>query len=365
MISSGDKTGLTSKRNQVEIFFIAPSLGGGGAERVALALSSFFLEEGHPFTIVLTKDKSVHYEIPQGVSLVDDFASPSVKPLQQIAYIRRLMKAKPAAVFMSFLPYQNMYTLLASIGLPNKVIISVRNDPRFDFPGNSFLPHVRNALYRKADAIVFQTETQAQLLPSKLKANGTVILNPLSESVPEPYDGERRKVIATSGRLEEQKNHEMTIRAFARFHSLHPDYRLEIFGEGSLDVRLRELAAEEGVADAVSFEGFSPNVLDCIRTSAVFVMSSRFEGLSNSMLESLCMGVPTICTRCMGGGAEAVIDDGANGILVDIDDVEAEANAMAHLVDNSEYAKAIGLRARELRQQLSLETIGDKWLSLL
>ena len=50
MISSGDKTGLTSKRNQVEIFFIAPSLGGGGAERVALALSSFFLEEGHPFT---------------------------------------------------------------------------------------------------------------------------------------------------------------------------------------------------------------------------------------------------------------------------------------------------------------------------
>ena len=66
-----------------------------------------------------------------------------------------------------------------------------------------------------------------------------------------------------------------------------------------------------------------------------------------------------------GGGAEAVIDDGANGILVDIDDVEAEANAMAHLVDNPEYAKAIGLRARELRQQLTLETIGDKWLSLL
>ena len=365
MTSTDDKTELASRYNQVEILFVAPSLGGGGAERVALALSSFFLEEGHPFTIVLTKDKSVNYEIPQGVSLVDDFASPSVKPLQQIAYIRRLMKAKPAAVFMSFLPHQNMYTLLASIGLPNKVIISVRNDPRFDFPGSSFLPHVRNALYRKADAIVFQTETQAQLLPSKLKANGTVILNPLSESVPEPYDGERRKAITTSGRLEGQKNHEMTIRAFARFHSCHPDYRLEIFGEGSLDASLRELVAEEGVEDAVSFEGFSPDVLDYIRTSAVFVMSSRFEGLSNSMLESLCMGVPTICTRCMGGGAEAVIDDGENGILVDIDDVEAEANAMAHLVDSPEYAKAIGLRARELRQQLTLETIGDKWLSLL
>ena len=365
MASPDGITELTSKCNEVELFFVAPSLGGGGAERVVLALSSFFLKEGYPFTIVLTKDKSVHYKIPQGVSLVDDFASPSVKPLQQITYIRRLMKARPAAVFMSFLPHQNMYTLLASVGLPNKVIISVRNDPRFDFPGSTFLPHVRNALYRKADAIVFQTEAQAHLLPSRLEANGTVIFNPLSESVPEPYDGGRRKVITTSGRLEEQKNHEMTIRAFARFRHSHPDYKLEVFGEGSLDTSLRELASNVGVADAVSFEGFSPDALDYIRTSAVFVMSSRFEGLSNSMLESLCMGVPTVCTRCMGGGAEAVIDDGVNGILVDIDDVEAEANAMAHLVDNSEYAKAIGLRARELRQQLSLETIGDKWLSLL
>ena len=186
---------------------------------------------------------------------MDDFASPSVKPLRQIAYIRRLMKAKPAAVFMSFLPHQNMYTLLASIGLPNKVIISVRNDPRFDFPGNSFLPHVRNALYRKADAIVFQTETQAQLLPSKLKANGTVILNPLSESVPEPYDGERRKVITTSGRLEEQKNHEMTIRAFAKFHSLHPDYRLEVFGEGVIGCQIEGACCRRGRCGCGVFRG--------------------------------------------------------------------------------------------------------------
>lgn len=365
MTSSDDKTKLISKCDKAEVCFVAPSLGGGGAERVALALASFFLEKGYSFTIILTKDKSVHYKVPQGATLIDDIADQSVKPLQQITYIRRLMKAKPSAVFMSFLPHQNIYTLLASIGLPNKVIISVRNDPRFDFPGSTILPHVRNVLYRKADAIVFQTEAQVELLPSRLKAKGTVIFNPLSEAVPEPYDGERRKVITTSGRLEEQKNHEMTIRAFARFHSSHPDYALEVFGEGSLDARLRELVSEVGVADAVSFKGFSPNALDYIRTSAAFVMSSRFEGLSNSMLESLCMGVPTICTRCMGGGAEAVINDGINGILVDIDDVAAEANAMAHLVDDSEYAQAISLHARELRQQLSLETIGDKWLSLL
>lgn len=350
---------------KADIFFVHPSLLGGGAERVALALASYFVAKGYRFTFLLMKDKGVRYDIPVGVEVVTDFADSSVKPLQQICYIRNVMKANLQSTFISFLPHQNMYTLIASMGLPNKVIVSVRNDPRFDFPGNAVLPRVRNVLYRRASAIVFQTEAQRELFPKALQVKGTVILNPISSSVPEPFSGSRRKAIVTSGRLEEQKNHAMTIRAFAEFHKDHPDYTLEIFGEGSLESQLKKLARDLDISDSVVFEGFSSDALEHVRTASVFVMSSRFEGLSNSMLESLCMGVPTVCTRCMGGGAEAVINDGINGILVDIDDVAAEANAMARLVDDPEYAQAISLHARELRQQLSLETIGDKWLSLL
>lgn len=338
---------------------------GGGAERVSLALASYFVAHGFKFTYLLTKSPLIDYDIPNGVEVVSSFASPSVKPLQQIRYIRGTMKANPKATFISFLPHQNMYTLIASTGLPNKVIVSVRNDPRFDFPGNAVLPKVRDALYRKASAIVFQTQAQKNLFPRALQNKGTVILNPISGSVPKPFLGPRRKAIVTSGRLEEQKNHGMTIRAFAEFHKSHPDFKLEVFGKGSLEAELKQLANDLGVAESVVFEGFSPDALEHVRTASVFVMSSRFEGLSNSMLEALAMGVPTVCTRCLGGGAEAVIDDGVNGLLVDVDDVEGEACAINRLVEDSPFADAVSREAKKLKNRLSQDTIGDRWRSLL
>lgn len=348
-----------------EIIFVAPALGGGGAERVAVALSSYFTAVGYRFTFVLTKSKTVKYSIPPCVTVIDEFADPSVKPLQQICYIRDIMKRSPKAIFISFLPHQNMYTLIASTGLPNKVVVSVRNDPRFDFPGNAVLPRVRDALYRKASAIVFQTQAQKNLFPRALQNKGTVILNPISGSVPKPFLGPRRKAIVTSGRLEEQKNHGMTIRAFAEFHKSHPDFTLEVFGKGSLEAELKQLANDLGVAESVVFEGFSPDAVEHVRTASAFVMSSRFEGLSNSMLEALAMGVPTVCTRCLGGGAEAVIEDGVNGILVDLDDLAAEVRSFCRIVDDPEFAQTISTRARRLRDELSLENIGNSWRRLI
>lgn len=338
---------------------------GGGAERVSLALASYFVAHGFKFTYLLTKSPLIDYDIPNGVEVVSSFASPSVKPLQQIRYIRGTMKANPKATFISFLPHQNMYTLIASTGLPNKVIVSVRNDPRFDFPGNAVLPKVRDALYRKAAAIVFQTQAQKDLFPRSLQEKGAVILNPISSSVPEPFEGPRRKAIVTSGRLEEQKNHGMTIRAFAEFHKSHPSYTLEVFGKGSLEAELMQLASDLGVAESVVFKGFSPDALEHVRTASAFVMSSRFEGLSNSMLEALAMGVPTVCTRCLGGGAEAVIEDGVNGILVDLDDLAAEGRSFCRIVDDPEFAQTISTRARRLRDELSLENIGNSWRRLI
>lgn len=227
------------------------------------------------------------------------------------------------------------------------------------------LPKVRDMLYRKASAIVFQTQAQMNLFPQALQDKGTVILNPISSAVPKPFAGHRRKVIVTSGRLEEQKNHAMTIRAFAQFHKTYSDYTLEIFGKGSLEAELKQLAKDLGVADSVSFEGFSSHVLERVRTASAFVMSSRFEGLSNSMLEALAMGVPTICTRCLGGGAETVIEDGVNGLLVDIDDVDGEVRGLTRLIEDSNFANAVSSEAKKLRDVISLEAIGDKWLCLI
>lgn len=348
-----------------EILFIHPSLLGGGAERVAVSLASYFASHGYKFTFLLTKDKRVRYSVPEGVDIVDQHADPSIKPMQQISIIRSYIKKHPNAVIMSFLPHQNMYTLIASIGLPNRIVISVRNDPRFDFPRNPLLQGVRNAIYRKADAIVFQTEEQASFFPHSIQSKGSIILNPISDSIPAPYKGARRKAIVTSGRLEEQKNHAMTIQAFAEFYKSHPDFTLEIYGEGSLEGDLKGVAEGLGISDAVRFEGFSPKAVERVRTASVFVMSSRFEGLSNSMLEALCMGVPTICTRCLGGGAEALIDNGRNGFLIDVDDIHEATRLMHVLVTDDGLARRLSHEAQKLRTEVGIDSIGKKWEGLI
>ena len=354
-----------TRKNPGHIVFVHPSLMGGGAERVSLALASYFVAHGFRFTYLLTKSPVVEYEIPDGVKIVSDFADASLKPFDQIRLIRSFLRQRPTSTVISFLPHQNMYSLIAAIGLPNKVIISVRNDPSFDFPGNGFLPYLRNVLYAHADRIVFQTEQQQSMFPKPVASLGTVILNPISEHIPLRYDGVRRKVIVTAGRLENQKNHIMTLRAFARFAVEHPEYELEIFGKGTERARLGEVASILGIDDRVKFMGFSPDAVNSVRTASAFVMSSRYEGLSNSMIEALCMGVPTVCTRCLGGGAEAVISNGVNGILVDIDDAEAEAAALARLVDDGVFAESLSCEAAHLRNALSLERIGAQWLKLV
>ena len=347
------------------IVFVCPSLGGGGAERVSVALSKYFFEHGVEFTFLLTKRRKICYPIPKGVRVITEHADPDMSPLRQIYLIRSYMKNNRDSVFISFLPHQNMYTLLASIGMSNKVIISIRNDPGHDFPSSKLLPHVRDILYMFADSIVFQTDVQRDSLPFYLQEKGPTILNPVSDGLPMPFQGGRRKVIVTSGRLEEQKNHAMTIRAFAQFHESHSDYSLEIFGEGSLEDELKNLAKELGVGGCVSFEGFSSHALEHVRTASAFVMSSRFEGLSNSMLEALAMGVPTVCTRCLGGGAEAVIEDGVNGLLVDVDDVDGEVQALCRLVDDVHFSQEISVQSQVLREKLSLKSVGDAWRRLV
>ena len=349
---------------QKKILFVHPSLMGGGAERVAIALSGYFVSKGHEFTFLLTKDNHIDYEIPDCVSILKK-GSPSLKPIEQIFLIRKTIKQIKPDIVISFLPYQNMYTIIATWGLSVRIILSVRNDPMYDFPGNRVLSSIRNFLYSKTSKIVFQTSYQMKEFPTKVSKNGICILNPISQNIPMPYEGERRKVITTAGRLEDQKNHAMTLHSFARFHEKHPDYTLEIFGTGSKRRNLEELTNQLNIADCVHFMGFSENSLQAIRTSALFVMSSTFEGLSNAMLEALCMGVPTICTRCHGGGAEEIIKDGNNGFLVPINDIDLEFKYMNSIISNKDISNKISKNGSKLRNMISLEEIGKQWESLL
>ena len=117
--------------------------------------------------------------------------------------------------------------------------------------------------------------------------------------------------------------------------------------------------------ERVSLKGFSNNIYAVMNRAALYVSSSDFEGMSNTMLEAMAMGVPTIATDCPIGGAKAVIQDGKNGILVPVGDVKHMAAAIEKLLSNPEECKELSTEAKKVRVNMSIQKVCDDWIKLL
>lgn len=106
----------------------------------------------------------------------------------------------------------------------------------------------------------------------------------------------------------------MLIRAFAKIASKYPDYTLFIYGEGPLRRDLESLIKTLHLGNQVFLPGFKKNIHELISDAGFFILSSDFEGLSNALLEAMCMGIPCIITNV--SGIDEVIHDKINGVLV-------------------------------------------------
>jgi glycosyltransferase involved in cell wall biosynthesis len=153
--------------------------------------------------------------------------------------------------------------------------------------------------------------------------------------------------VITVGRHTKQKDQETLIRAFARTLERVPA-RLVLVGQGPWRSNLEALVAELGIGDAVLFAGWQENPFCWMARSDLFVLSSRFEGFGNVIVEAMACGLPVICTDCRGGPSE-IVRGGEDGILVPVGDVETLAGAITKLlldeVLRAEFAQKAQCRA--------------------
>lgn len=340
-----------------DVIFVSNSLAKGGAARVICVLASEFVQQGLNVGIAAYAQHDGEYELP--LDVVKEYG-PSISKVKRILWLRDLIKRNPKATIIAFEYFVNMQTVVACVGLPNKLIISERNDPSRvgNTPRTNWL---RERLYRHADMLVCQTDDAAAYFSDKV--NKCVILNPIKEDLPEPYRGERRHAVVAFCRLEKQKNLDMLVYAFDEFVKSHDDYTLEIYGDGSEREHLEQLVHTLNLEEKVSINHGRSDIHQVVRDAAMFVLPSNYEGLSNSMLEAMAIGLPVICTDCPCGGARMVIKNGVNGILVPVKDVGALAKAMTDMVDKLD-AREIGNRASNLLQSLSPVIIAKQWKRL-
>lgn len=342
----------------MRIVFIVRYLSDGGAERVTSLLSNGMAAAGHEITVISFRRVEEEYQLDDQVRLV---YVPEGSFLSRAKLLRDLVGFFAPDCVISL---GSKYDLMWAAGLFGKgrVILSERNDP------GRKQPVLKRAFtwlcYHRAWGVVFQTPYASDYFKRGIQ-HRAVIANPAPTGLPS-WDAKRHdKTVINCCRLIEQKNLSLLLRAFAVFYKTHPNYQLAIYGDGNLSDRLQELASELGIRDVFKLNPYSAEVHYYVAQSAMFVSSSDFEGISNSIIEALCMGVPTISTDSHGGGSRMLLEDGDCGVLVPCGDVCALAAAMSRIADDEEYAQELSRQARERSQALSLESICSQWLSFV
>ncbi len=193
-----------------------------------------------------------------------------------------------------------------------------------------------------------------------------ILKNPLNPSfIRERFEGERELCIHAVGRMDANKNHEMILRAFSGLAEDFPGARLVIYGNGECREPLLKLAGQIGLADRVSLPGAVTDVADKIYKSSAFVLSSFSEGMPNTLIEAMCLGLPVISTDCPCGGPAELIQDGVNGYLIPPGDTDALERKLRILLSDREKADEMGRNAARLLEEYLPEHVDREWMEYL
>jgi glycosyltransferase involved in cell wall biosynthesis len=284
--------------------------------------------------------------------------------LQRYRAVRKMVMEDKPDLVLSFPEEIAVYVILALLGTGIPVYASERNNP-WVMPDVKVTRILRTLMYPFAKGIIFQTEMAKSFFPDSIQKKGVVLKNPVdAQRIPAQFGGERENVVVAAGRLSEQKNMPLLIRAFARFSPNHPEFKLRIFGEGELREELTALARELQIADKVELPGRSTALLEKMNSAAMFVLSSDYEGMPNVLLEAMCMGMPSISTDCPSGGPKELIEDGVNGLLIPVGDVDALHQAMEKMADPA-FAGQMAEAAYRIREELTSPEIFVSWYRYL
>ena len=353
-----------------KVIFVTISMRGGGTERVIAILANCMVRMGYDVTIMMIAESEIDYELDSRIRCIciSDITNGSLLGrMKRIYNMRAEIKKDQDAYVIGMGTVASMFTVMSVIGLKNKVVVSERNDPSV-FNGKPITvleETLRNCLYMLSKKIVLQTVDTIEIFPPILQKKCVVIANPLPKKMPNPgnYD-DRENTILDIGRLIPSKNHQMLIKTFSVFHKKYPQYKLLIFGEGSERDNLTNLITELALQDYVEIRGFSSTIYDELQKGGIYVSTSISEGLSNSLVEALAMGIPTVATDCPVGGPRSCIRDGENGFLIRINDDKQLLERLELLASDRSVGRKISSNSLSVRALYSDECISKLWLQL-
>jgi glycosyltransferase involved in cell wall biosynthesis len=371
----------TTAPKQIAIYM--HTLYNGGVERVMFDLIRGFLDRGIAVDLVLDHLIYSPFEkiLPEGVNLVKLGAH---SPLQRIGKLRDYLATRRPHAMLSATHFANETACVARYlaKVDTRLLLSEHTTLSSDIANSSprslrtmVIRWTTRRIYPMADAIIAVSNGVAD---DMCKVSGLArdkvltIYNPIdatrlfasaAEPLADPelapwFTPGAPPVLLAIGRLETQKNFPNLLRAFAKIRAGR-EAKLLILGEGSERAHLTALIAELGLTADVAMPGFVPNPAAYMARSAVFVMSSNWEGMPVAQMEALTLGTPVVSTDCPSGPAE-ILANGAYGEMVPMNDSDALAEAIERVFAGAR--KTIPPAALE---RFNADAITERYLSLM
>ena len=219
--------------------------------------------------------------------------------------------------------------------------------------------------YSKLDALVVLTHDDARDYGELLAGTQTRVAR-ITNALPRLH-GEpartRDKIVVAAGRLTWQKGFDLLIDAFVPVARKHPDWRLQIYGDGVRRTKLSRRIIRQGVYNNVFLMGATQRLGEMMSRASVFALSSRYEGFGMVIVEAMSKGLPVVSTDCPRGPSE-ILDEGHDGLLVPNEDVAGLTRAMLELIEDDDKRTRFGAAALDKARAFDIGVIGAQWVSL-
>ena len=349
----------------MDICFVINTLDYGGAAKMMKFVINSTLDLFDKVTVLsLFHSNNKYDDLSSRVEVINlnNRFSGIFRRLNWAKQIRSFVYENKPAIICSFISDVCFTTRIAVLGIRNiKVVSAERGDP---YELSPIWTRISKWVYSSSDYCFFQLKNVRDF-DGRTDNNSFVIPNAISDlKNPPSFQGDRKKTIVSFGRLfDKQKKFSVLIRAFLNVHAVHNDYTLTIYGDGQDRDYLQSLISELGLSDCVFLPGAIKNPRETIIDDGVFVLSSAYEGIPNSLIEALSVGIPTVTTDCSPGGARFLTNNGKNALLVPVNNPKVMADAICRIIESPDLAKDLSTKGPSVLKDLDEGTIKQMWIN--